>query len=184
LTIGPPTDPPKLVALERRDRQIGIVEEVLRIQLFVSDVLERFAVELIGAGLGRDIYNRAAVAAVFRASSSHEYIDPLFSFPAAVTDGQLLAIYNYSLDFLIGNCFPARTILRLFAREIPAAGLASAIVTQWLAKSAYEACVTPLTYAAVNFLKRQEKRMDSRVRREKISRSYDRKPYNCRSGQG
>jgi hypothetical protein len=34
--------------------------------------------------------------------------------------------------------------------------LASAIVTQWLAKSAYEAAVTPLTYVAVNFLKRSE----------------------------
>jgi hypothetical protein len=29
--------------------------------------------------------------------------------------------------------------------------LASAIVTQWLVKSAYEALATPLTYAAVNF---------------------------------
>jgi hypothetical protein len=43
-----------------------------------------------------------------------------------------------------------------FVGEIPTTGLASAIVTQWLAKSAYEACVTPLTYAAVNFLKRKE----------------------------
>jgi uncharacterized PurR-regulated membrane protein YhhQ (DUF165 family) len=40
--------------------------------------------------------------------------------------------------------------------EIPATGLASAIVTQWLAKSAYEVCATPLTYAAVIFLKRRE----------------------------
>lgn len=39
---------------------------------------------------------------------------------------------------------------------IPAAGLLSAIVTQWLFKVAYEALATPLTYAAVGFLKRQE----------------------------
>jgi hypothetical protein len=36
------------------------------------------------------------------------------------------------------------------------AGLGLAIVTQWLAKSAYEAAVTPLTYAAVKFLKQRE----------------------------
>jgi hypothetical protein len=35
-------------------------------------------------------------------------------------------------------------------------GLALAIVTQWLAKSVYEAAVTPLTYGVVTFLKRQE----------------------------
>jgi hypothetical protein len=34
--------------------------------------------------------------------------------------------------------------------------LASAIVTQWLVKSAYEAAVTPLTYVAVKFLKQRE----------------------------
>ena len=39
---------------------------------------------------------------------------------------------------------------------IPLVALASAIVTQWLAKSVYEAAVTPLTYGVVNFLKRQE----------------------------
>jgi uncharacterized integral membrane protein (TIGR00697 family) len=39
---------------------------------------------------------------------------------------------------------------------IPAAGLLSAIVTQWLFKVAYETLATPLTYAVVGFLKRQE----------------------------
>ena len=43
-----------------------------------------------------------------------------------------------------------------FIGEIPMHGLAAAIVTQWLAKSAYEAAATPLTYAVVNFLKRSE----------------------------
>jgi hypothetical protein len=43
-----------------------------------------------------------------------------------------------------------------FIGEIPMTGLASLIVTQWLAKSAYEAAVTPLTYAAVRFLKQRE----------------------------
>ena len=43
-----------------------------------------------------------------------------------------------------------------FVGTIPAAGLMSAIITQWLAKSVYEAVATPLTYWVVNFLKRQE----------------------------
>ena len=43
-----------------------------------------------------------------------------------------------------------------FVGIIPMSGLVSAIVTQWLAKSLYEAVVTPLTYVVVNFLKRQE----------------------------
>ncbi len=43
-----------------------------------------------------------------------------------------------------------------FVGEIPTKGLASAIVTQWLTKSVYEAAVTPLTYAVVTFLKKRE----------------------------
>jgi uncharacterized integral membrane protein (TIGR00697 family) len=43
-----------------------------------------------------------------------------------------------------------------FMGEIPIQQLASAIITQWLVKSAYEAAVTPLTYVVVNFLKRSE----------------------------
>ncbi|MEJ2599848.1 MAG: queuosine precursor transporter [Anaerolineales bacterium] len=43
-----------------------------------------------------------------------------------------------------------------FYGTIPTAALGTTIVTQWLMKSAYEALVTPLTYLAVNFLKRKE----------------------------
>jgi uncharacterized integral membrane protein (TIGR00697 family) len=43
-----------------------------------------------------------------------------------------------------------------FAGAIPSRGLMNAIITQWLAKSIYEALVTPLTYVVVNFLKRKE----------------------------
>lgn len=39
---------------------------------------------------------------------------------------------------------------------IPPVALVAAIITQWLAKSIYEAAVTPLTYMAVNFLKKRE----------------------------
>ena len=43
-----------------------------------------------------------------------------------------------------------------FVGTIPLGALIIAIVTQWLAKSIYEAVVTPLTYWVVNFLKRKE----------------------------
>jgi uncharacterized integral membrane protein (TIGR00697 family) len=43
-----------------------------------------------------------------------------------------------------------------FAGTIPGAGMATAVVTQWLVKSVYEAMATPMTYGVVNFLKRQE----------------------------
>jgi uncharacterized integral membrane protein (TIGR00697 family) len=43
-----------------------------------------------------------------------------------------------------------------FAGAMPLAALVIAMVTQWLVKTAYEAAVTPLTYAVVAFLKRHE----------------------------
>jgi hypothetical protein len=43
-----------------------------------------------------------------------------------------------------------------FAGTIPAQGLLGAVLVQWLAKSAYEAAATPLTYLAVGWLKRRE----------------------------
>jgi uncharacterized integral membrane protein (TIGR00697 family) len=58
---------------------------------------------------------------------------------------------------LVGQGLDSLVFITLaFVGTIPLAGLASAIVTQWLAKSVYEAAVTPLTYGVVNFLKRQE----------------------------
>jgi uncharacterized integral membrane protein (TIGR00697 family) len=47
-------------------------------------------------------------------------------------------------------------VVLAFAGTIPVAGLTSAILTQWLVKTAYEAAVTPLTYVVVAFLKRHE----------------------------
>ncbi len=43
-----------------------------------------------------------------------------------------------------------------FVGTIPLDGLANAIVTQWLFKTAYEVVATPLTYAVVTWLKRVE----------------------------
>jgi uncharacterized integral membrane protein (TIGR00697 family) len=58
---------------------------------------------------------------------------------------------------LVGQALDSQVFITLaFVGTIPLAGLASAIVTQWLAKSVYEAAATPVTYWVVNFLKRQE----------------------------
>jgi len=43
-----------------------------------------------------------------------------------------------------------------FSGTVPMGVLGVGIVTQWLAKSAYEAAATPVTYLVVGFLKRQE----------------------------
>lgn len=47
-------------------------------------------------------------------------------------------------------------ILLAFAGTIPLGAMISAVVAQWLVKSAYEALATPLTYAVVKRLKRTE----------------------------
>jgi len=58
---------------------------------------------------------------------------------------------------LVGQGLDSLVFITLaFAGTIPAGALASAVGTQWLAKSVYEAAATPLTYLAVGFLKRKE----------------------------
>jgi hypothetical protein len=58
---------------------------------------------------------------------------------------------------LIGQALDSLVFMSLaFAGTIPFSGLLGAVVTQWLAKSMYEALVTPFTYLVVNFLKRKE----------------------------
>jgi uncharacterized integral membrane protein (TIGR00697 family) len=58
---------------------------------------------------------------------------------------------------LVGEGLDSLVFMTLaFVGTIPAGVLLSAILTQWLVKSAYEAVVTPLTYIVVNFLKRKE----------------------------
>jgi uncharacterized integral membrane protein (TIGR00697 family) len=58
---------------------------------------------------------------------------------------------------LVGQGLDSVVFMTLaFAGTIPLTGLANAIVVQWLSKSVYEAIATPLTYGAVNFLKRKE----------------------------
>ncbi len=58
---------------------------------------------------------------------------------------------------LVGQGLDSSVFITLaFVGKVPLTTLISMIVTQWLAKSVYEAAVTPLTYAVVNFLKRKE----------------------------
>lgn len=58
---------------------------------------------------------------------------------------------------LVGQGLDSVVFISLaFAGTIPVHALTQTIVTQWLAKSAYEAAVTPFTYLVVNFLKRKE----------------------------
>jgi uncharacterized integral membrane protein (TIGR00697 family) len=58
---------------------------------------------------------------------------------------------------LVGQAFDSIVFITVaFAGTIPAGGLTSAIGSQWLMKSAYEALATPLTYWIVNFLKKAE----------------------------
>jgi len=58
---------------------------------------------------------------------------------------------------LVGQGLDSLVFITLaFVGTIPPAALVSAILTQWLAKSVYEAAATPLTYKVVNFLKGHE----------------------------
>jgi uncharacterized integral membrane protein (TIGR00697 family) len=58
---------------------------------------------------------------------------------------------------LVGQGLDSLVFITLaFAGTIPMGALILTIVTQWLAKSIYEAAVTPLTYMVVKFLKQKE----------------------------
>lgn len=58
---------------------------------------------------------------------------------------------------LVGQAFDSAIFCTLaFVGVVPPAVLMNMILTQWLAKSAYEAIATPLTYLVVGFLKARE----------------------------
>ena len=58
---------------------------------------------------------------------------------------------------LVGQGLDSLVFITLaFMGTIPLGALVSGIITQWLAKSIYEAAVTPLTYKVVRFLKLRE----------------------------
>jgi uncharacterized integral membrane protein (TIGR00697 family) len=58
---------------------------------------------------------------------------------------------------LVGQGLDSLVFITLaFVGTIPLSALILTILAQWLAKSIYEAAVTPLTYLVVKFLKRKE----------------------------
>lgn len=58
---------------------------------------------------------------------------------------------------LVGQGLDSLVFITLaFMGTIPTGSLVSAIITQWMAKSIYEAAVTPVTYKVVGFLKHRE----------------------------
>lgn len=72
------------------------------------------------------------------------------------TKGRWLWLRTIS-STLIGQGLDSSIFMTLaFVGTIPLNVLFTAVVAQWLAKSAYEAVVTPLTYVVVAFLKRKE----------------------------
>lgn len=74
----------------------------------------------------------------------------------AATQGRHLWLRTIG-STLIGQAIDSAIFITIaFAGILPPTVMVTAIVTQWLAKSAYEALATPATYAAVAFLKRRE----------------------------
>jgi queuosine precursor transporter len=72
------------------------------------------------------------------------------------TQGRMLWLRTIG-STLIGQALDSAIFMTVaFAGIMDPRQLAVAAVTQWLFKSAYEAAATPLTYAAVGFLKRRE----------------------------
>jgi uncharacterized integral membrane protein (TIGR00697 family) len=74
----------------------------------------------------------------------------------ALTAGRWLWLRTIG-STLVGQFLDSAMFMTVaFAGIIPAEALLAAVVTQWLVKSGFEALATPLTYAAVGFLKRAE----------------------------
>jgi hypothetical protein len=72
------------------------------------------------------------------------------------TSGRYLWVRTIA-STLIGQGVDSAIFLSIaFTGILPSALLGSAILSQWLFKSAYEALATPLTYAVVGALKRAE----------------------------
>jgi uncharacterized integral membrane protein (TIGR00697 family) len=73
-----------------------------------------------------------------------------------VTHGRWLWLRTIG-STLVGQGLDSLLFVTLaFIGTIPVSGMVTAIVTQWVIKTLYEAAVTPLTYAAVHSLKWQE----------------------------
>lgn len=72
------------------------------------------------------------------------------------TDGRWLWLRTIS-STLIGEGLDSTVFITIaFAGTIPPNVLVNTVITQWLFKTGYEILATPLTYIAVNFLKKQD----------------------------
>ncbi|MBN1227623.1 MAG: queuosine precursor transporter [Deltaproteobacteria bacterium] len=72
------------------------------------------------------------------------------------TKGRMLWLRTIT-STLIGQGVDSMVFITLaFIGTMPIEALFLAVLTQWIVKSLYEAIVTPITYMAVNFLKRHE----------------------------
>lgn len=74
----------------------------------------------------------------------------------ALTKGKWLWTRTIGSTFVGQGLDSLIFIVVAFAGTIATSELTTAIITQWLFKTAYEAMATPLTYAAVSFFRRQE----------------------------
>lgn len=72
------------------------------------------------------------------------------------TEGRLLWVRTIGSTLVGQAADSAIFITTAFSGILLPAALASAVLSQWMFKSAYEALATPLTYAVVNSLKRVE----------------------------
>jgi uncharacterized integral membrane protein (TIGR00697 family) len=73
-----------------------------------------------------------------------------------VTNGRWLWLRTIGSTLIGQGLDSAIFIVLAFVGTIPLKALLTAVVVQWLAKSLYEAVVTPLTYVVVALLKRKE----------------------------
>src|SRR5438034_1163551 len=66
-------------------------------------------------------------------------------------------IVIFPLSYVLGDVLdPVVFVTLAFAGTVPTRTLGAIIVAQWAVKVAYEAAATPLTYAAVGYLKTSE----------------------------
>ncbi len=73
-----------------------------------------------------------------------------------VTKGRWLWVRTIG-STLVGQGLDSAIFISLaFMGTIPLSALLTAILTQWLVKSFYEAVITPFTYVVINFLKQKE----------------------------
>jgi queuosine precursor transporter len=102
-------------------------------------------------------YTPRLVAASFLAYLVGEFVNAFVLAKMKIATGGRWLWTRTIGSTLAGQALDSAVFITLaFAGTIPQGALFSAVVTQWLVKSAYEAVVTPFTYWAVAFLKRRE----------------------------